>query len=87
MKKQLNIVGKAGVAIGILSGIFIMYPGIQIALPFSILGMLTGSYYVYQDTTHQISEEKLSLGMITILLSSIPVLFVLGIILYKSFIQ
>lgn len=85
MEKRIKILGIIALSLGIISALLCVLPyGLFLSLPSGFLGMLTSTTYVYFDTKYGISKKKLSLGVIGILLSSIPIILVLAIIIMSK---
>ncbi|MBL0328764.1 MAG: hypothetical protein IPP64_04940 [Bacteroidetes bacterium] len=85
MEKRIKILGIIALSLGIISALLCVMPyGLFLSLPTGFLGMLTSTTYVYFDTKYGISKKKLSLGVIGILLSSIPIILVLAIIIMSK---
>ena len=85
MEKRIKILGIIALSLGIIAALLCILPyGLFLSLPTGFLGMLTSTTYVYFDTKYGISKKKLSLGVIGILLSSIPIILVLAIIIMSK---
>ena len=77
-KKKLKLIGILAVVLGALAALFCLFPGgIIIALPVGFLGMIVSSIYIFIDTRDEINTSKITPGIISMILSSIPVLLIL----------
>lgn len=86
LEKKIKLLGIISLIIGSLAALTSIYPSprsLFIALPLGFIGMLFSSAYVYLDTTHDINTNKITPGIIGIVLSSIPVLIILAFIIYN----
>ncbi|HEX8514598.1 MAG TPA: hypothetical protein VF868_00260 [Bacteroidia bacterium] len=83
MEKKLNIIGYICVGFGILAALLCVIPvafGVFYAVFAGFLGMVSSSVYVFIDTKHEISKKRLTPGVYGMILSSIPILFMLAIV-------
>jgi hypothetical protein len=84
LEKKLNILGYVCIAFGILAALLCVTP-VKFAVFYAILagfiGMVTSSTYVFIDTRNEINKKKFTPGVIGMVLSSIPILFMLAIII------
>lgn len=76
--KKLKLVGIISIILGSLAALFCLFPGgIIIALPIGFLGMIVSGIYIFIDTRDEINTSKITPGIISMLLSSAPVLLIL----------
>ncbi|OFY82489.1 MAG: hypothetical protein A3F72_00240 [Bacteroidetes bacterium RIFCSPLOWO2_12_FULL_35_15] len=87
MKKTVTILGTISVVLGITSALLCLLPnkGILFAIMVGFLGLLVSNIYIFLNTRHQINKKLFSPGLIGLLLSSTPVLFILFFILKQKF--
>lgn len=85
-KKKLKLIGILSIILGTLAALFCLFPGgIIIALPIGFLGMIASSIYIFIDTRDEINTSKITPGIISMVLSSIPVLLILTFIIINHF--
>jgi hypothetical protein len=78
MTKNIKILGYFSIAIGIIAALLCIIPmGFLFALPIGFIGMILSGIYVFIDTKNNINTKKITAGIVGMLLSSIPVLFIL----------
>ena len=88
MQNKIKILGVACIVIGITAALLCISPlsgSIFIALPVGFIGMICSSIYVFIDTKNEINTKKFTPGIIGMLLSSTPVLWVLTFIILNHF--
>ncbi len=86
MQKKLKILGIAAIVIGCMAGLLCIVPrGFFIAIPVGFIGMICSGIYVFIDTRQEINTKKITPGIIGMLLSSLPVLFMLTFMILKFF--
>ncbi|MCW3085625.1 MAG: hypothetical protein JWP12_2991 [Bacteroidetes bacterium] len=80
MEAKLKYIGYASLTLGFLAALLC-----PLAIFWGILtgffGMIVSSIYIFIDTKNEINTKKLTPGVIGLLLSSVPVLFMLAIII------
>ena len=85
MEKKLKIIGIISLILGIAAALLCIVPfGILPAILLGFLGMIGSSIYVFIDSRYEINTKKITLGIIAMILSSIPVLFLLAIIIMSK---
>lgn len=85
MEKTLRILGIACIAIGIAATAVSFMPyGIFLGIILSFFGMVLSTIYIFLDMKHQINTAKITAGVIGMFLSSIPVLIMIGIMIYSK---
>lgn len=87
MEKKLNIIGIVSITLGIIAALLCITPiafAVFYAILAGFLGMIFSSVYVYIDTKNEINSKKLTPGLIGMFLSSIPILFMLAIIIISK---
>jgi FtsH-binding integral membrane protein len=86
MEKKLKVLGIVSLLLGALAALFCLFPGgIMLALPVGFLGMIASSAYIYFDTRDEVNKSMITSGIISMFLSSIPVLLILAIIIKNHF--
>ena len=81
-KKKLKLLGILSVILGTLAALFCLLPGgIIIALPIGFIGMVASGTYIFIDTRDEINTSKITPGIISMVLSSAPVLLILTFII------
>ncbi len=87
MEKRLKIIGIISIMLGSLAALFcvIPFPGVVFfAILAGFLGMVCSSIYVYIDTKHEVNTKRLTPGIIGMILSSFPIIFMLAIIIMSK---
>lgn len=87
MEKKLNILGYICVGLGALAALLCVTPiafGVFFALLAGFLGMVTSSIYIFVDTRNEINKKKFTAGVLGMILSSIPILFMLAIVIMSK---
>ena len=77
MQKNLKTLGIVSISIGCVAAILCVVPG-------AFIGMLSSGIYVFIDTRHEINTNRVTAGIIGMGLSSMPILFMLAILILKS---
>lgn len=78
-EKKIKILGTLSIILGVGAAVLCLFPkGIIIALPLGFLGMISSSIYIFVDTKEQVNSKKITPGIISMVLSSIPVLLILA---------
>jgi hypothetical protein len=87
MEKRLKILGFVSISLGILAALLCITP-IPFAVIFAVLsgffGLVFSSIYIFIDTKNEINTKKFTPGIIGMILSSIPILFMLAIIILSK---
>lgn len=80
MRKTLKVLGILSIAFGVAAALLCVLPfgikGIFFAVIAGFFGMLCSTSYIFIDGKYQITEKKITPGVIGILLCSIPVLLI-----------
>lgn len=85
LHQKTRILGIAAVSVGILSALLCVVPyGFTIGLLTGFIGMILSSIYIFVDTRNEINTRRFTPGVLGMLLNSVPVLFVIVIILYNK---
>ncbi len=86
MNKQLKVIGTIAISLGIIASIacVIMPLGIFFAIPIGFLGLILSTIYIFIDTKNQINIKKITLGIVGMILSSVPVLFMIVFIILNK---
>lgn len=84
MYSGVKALGIACITVGAITTL-LSYFSLKYAMPLSIVGILMSGVYVFIDTKNQIHKSAITPGILGMILSSIPVLFVLVIIMYQYF--
>jgi hypothetical protein len=87
MEKRLKILGYVSISLGILAAVLCITP-MPFAVLFAVLsgffGLLCSSIYIFIDTRNEINTKKFTPGIIGMILSSIPIFFMLAIIILSK---
>jgi hypothetical protein len=85
-EKKIKILGIVSIVLGALAALFCLLPGgIIMAMPIGFFGMISSSIYIYIDTRDEINTRKITPGIISMFLSSIPVLLILTFTIINHF--
>ncbi len=84
MEKQLKTLGMACVFLGSTTTICCFF-SLALALPIGFLGLISSSIYIYIDTKHEINNSNITPGILSLILSSTPVLLILSLIIFSYF--
>jgi hypothetical protein len=87
LKKKLTVLGYICVGLGILAALLCVIPlsfGVFYAILAGFLGMVTSSVYVFIDTRNEVNQKKFTAGVLGMILSSIPILFMLTIMIMSK---
>lgn len=77
-QQKLKIIGIIALILGTSAALLCLFPsGIMWALPLGFFGMISSSIYIFIDTKEEINKRKITPGIISMLLSSVPVLLIL----------
>jgi hypothetical protein len=82
MENNLKTLGIVCIILGIAT-VAVCFFSLFLALPIGFLGMICSSIYVYIDTKNEINTSGFTKGIIGMVLSSSPVLFILILIVYN----
>lgn len=84
LKKRLKLLGIASIILGGLAALLCVstIQGLFYAIPIGFLGMVCSGIYVFIDTRNEINTKKITPGIIGMILSSIPILFILIMIIF-----
>jgi hypothetical protein len=78
LEKKLKILGYISLGMGMIAALICFLPlGIFYAMPIGFFGLLISSAYIYIDTKNQVNTKKVTPGIIGMVLSSLPVIFML----------
>lgn len=87
MEKKLRTLGYISVSLGALAAILCVTP-MPYAVMFAVLtgffGLLCSSIYVFIDTRNELNVKRFTPGILGMILSSIPILFMLAIIILSK---
>jgi hypothetical protein len=87
LKKRLKILGNVSIMFGSVAALLCIstIQNLIYAIPLGFIGMVCSGVYVFVDTRHEINTKKVTPGIIGMILSSVPVLFVLTFIIIHHF--
>lgn len=80
MAQRLKIIGYISIGLGAIAALlcpFAIFYGILAGF----FGMIISTVYIFIDTKNEINTRKFTAGMLGMLLSSVPILFMLAIII------
>lgn len=84
--KNLKILGIASVTIGVIAALLCFAPyGVFLSLPAGFLGMICSCVYIFLDMKNDVNTKRFTPGVIGVILNSLPILFVLIIIIMTYF--
>jgi hypothetical protein len=80
LQKRLKILGIISILIGCAAALLCVssHHGLFFAIPVGFIGMLCSGIYVFIDTRNEVNTKKITPGIIAMILSSVPVLFMLA---------
>ena len=85
MENKLKIIGIISLVLGISAALLcILRGGLFFAIPTGFLGLLFSTTYVFIDSRYDITKKNITPGIISMILSSLPVLFLLAIMILKK---
>lgn len=85
MEQKLKLVGIIALVLGISATALCVFSfGIMYALLAGTIGMLISGVYVGIDTKYEINKNKITIGIISMFLSSVPILFLLAVIILSK---
>jgi len=87
LQKKLKILGVSSIIIGGITAILCIttIQGLFYAIPIGFVGMICSGAYVFIDTRNEINKKKITAGIIGMILSSIPILFMLSLMIIHHF--
>lgn len=87
MAKKLQLLGFVCLGIGLTATLLSLpyFSGLFVALAMGFIGMVCSGIYVYLDTKYEINTKKITPGIISMVLSSVPVLVIFASIIIRSF--
>lgn len=87
LQKRLKVLGIISIIIGGLAAILCIstISGFLYAIPLGFIGMVCSGIYVFIDTRNEINKKKITPGIIGMVLSSLPVLFILSFMIIRHF--
>lgn len=79
LQKRLKILGIISILFGCAAALLCISSrkGLFFAIPIGFIGMLCSGIYVFIDTRNEVNTKKITPGIIAMVLSSVPVLFML----------
>jgi len=85
MEKKLKIIGIISICLGLVATALCIIPwGIFFAILAGFLGLIVSTIYIYLDTKNQINSKRFTAGIIGMILSSTPILFMITIIILSK---
>ena len=85
MENKLKIIGIISLILGAAAALLCILPhGLFLAIFVGFIGLLCSTVYVFIDSRYEINSKKITPGIIAMALSSIPVLFLLAIIIMSK---
>ena len=87
LQKKLKILGITSLIIGSITAILCIstIQGLFYAIPFGFFGMIGSGVYIFIDTRNEINKKKITPGVIAMILSSTPVIFMLLLMIIARF--
>jgi hypothetical protein len=87
LQKKVKLLGIASLIIGGITALLCIttVQGFFYAVPLGFLGMVCSGVYVFIDTRNEINKKKITPGIIGLILSSTPVLFMLSLMIMHRF--
>jgi hypothetical protein len=78
LEKRLKIIGYIAVTLGLVSAVLCYFPfGMFFGIFTGFLGMIVSSVYIFIDTKNEINTHRFTAGIFGMILSSLPVLFMM----------
>ncbi len=79
LQKRLKILGTISILLGAVAALLCVssQKGLFFSIPIGFIGMLCSGIYVFIDTRNEVNTKKITPGIIGMILSSVPVLFML----------
>ncbi len=85
MESKLKLIGYVAFILGVTATVLSLFSfGIIYALLTGAIGMLVSIVYVGIDTKYAINKKRITIGIISMLLSSVPILFLLVVIILSK---
>jgi len=87
LQKKIKVLGIFSIILGSITAILCVttVQGLFYSIPFGFAGMVCSGIYVFIDTRNEINKKKITPGIIGMILSSIPILFMLSIMIMYRF--
>lgn len=87
LQKRLKVLGIISIVIGGFAALLCIstISGFFYAIPLGFIGMVCSGFYVFIDTRNEINKKKITPGIIGMVLSSLPVLFILSFMIIRHF--
>lgn len=87
LQKKLKVLGIVSLIIGSITAILCVttVQGLFYAIPFGFAGMICSGVYIFIDTRNELNKNKITPGVIAMILSSTPVLFMLSLMIISRF--
>ena len=87
LQKKIKVLGIISLIIGSITAIFCVttVQGLFYAIPLGFIGMVCSGAYIFIDTRNEINKNKITPGVIAMLLSSTPVLIMLAMMIISRF--
>ena len=87
MEKKLKIIGYISLFFGAAAALLCITPipfAVFFAMLAGFLGLIVSSIYIFIDTRNEVNTKKITPGVIGMMLSSVPVVFMLVIIVLSK---
>ena len=86
MEQKIKILGIVSIIVGILSATLIFFgiKGLFLSLPIGFLGMVCSCVYIFLDSKYSINKNKFTLGVLGVILNSIPILLIMVLIIVNK---
>lgn len=87
LHKRLKVLGIVSIITGSIAALLCISTigGFIYAIPMGFIGMVCSGAYVFIDTRNEINTKKITPGIIGMILSSMPVLFILIFMIIRHF--
>ncbi len=86
LQKKLKLLGILSIILGATAALLCLFPsGFIVAMPIGFFGMISSGIYIFIDTRDEINTSKITPGIISMALSSIPVLLILTFTIINHF--
>ncbi len=87
LQRLLRILGIISIFLGTVAALLCIsnIQGLIYAIPIGFIGMLCSGIYVFIDTRNEINKKKITAGIIGMVLSSAPVLFIITFMIIRYF--
>lgn len=80
MQQRLRIIGYISITLGVLAALLCPF-AIFYGIIAGFFGMIVSTIYIFIDTRNEINTKRFTAGILGMLLSSVPILFMLAIII------